>query len=207
LDLPETPTTTNWWAQAPSWPTLIVAIALFLSTCWYARLPAQPLRWVLSALTLWPLFFLTWTLRLAVSTASQPARLGQILRMHPMRWALAPSLCAAALIVFFSGVCCRIGFELSRTQMDRVMQQALASPDHPPTPQGWVGLYRIERVTCYRSGLHGESDPQGEWGCTFTVAGADEGHGGFNYASAHREPSIGERDFGGGWFSWYHYPT
>jgi hypothetical protein len=200
--------TTGLWAQPPGWPLQIVAVALFVVTCWYARLPTQPLVWTLASVVLWPLLLLIWIFRFAMSKTSQRTSLMRILLMDRMRWGSAPGLCLIAFVLVASGWCCRIGFELSRKQMDRVMQQALASPSDPPTPKGWVGLYRIERVACFRVGIHGEWDPKGDWGCTLTLPDADEGHGGFNYISGRaRKPSIGERELGGGWFSWYHYPT
>jgi hypothetical protein len=188
-----------WWVTSPGWPTQSAAILAFLWTCWYAILPAMPLKAVL-VLLLWLVLAAVLVLRLFLRYTALEKHKNPTSGIDRVRWSLIPALCFLALTLMFSGLGCRIGFALSRPSLERLLQKAMASPQ-PLQPKGFVGLYRIQSVGCSST-----TDPRQ---CVIDLLDADEGHGGFRYESkpVHHVPSTEEMDLGDGWYSWRHWPT
>jgi len=118
-----------------------------------------------------------------------------------LRWSSVPVSVIAALALMSSGLGERIGFAICRPEMNRVMQQALASPERPPQVRR-IGPYRINQVTCERT-------PNSyDWRCRIALEDANGGNGGFYYTARlpHERWFLKETDLGGGWYSWAHWP-
>jgi hypothetical protein len=191
-----------------SWISLSILGLLFIWTLWYAILPAKPLG-VFVVVLLWFVAGAVWLLALFTRFISLWKLQQRISPAECLCWSIMPMVGILSVVLLFSSLGYRLGFALSRPAMDRLMQQSLSSPEHPPTVTGWIGLYRIQRVSCSRMGPDGLSAPNGSWSCSIFLQDADEGHGGFYYVgpSPLKKPFSGDTDLGNGWYAWRHWPT
>jgi len=196
---PPAPQVRLWWTRPPGWPTHLVSGALFLWLSWYSLFPivwAAILPFVLSLLWLG-----AWGVRLFLRITAPPNAAPPMSLKAGLRWSSVPILVIAALALMSSGLGVRIGFEMCRPEMNRVMQQAMASPDRPPQVRR-VGPYRIRQVTCERT-------PNSyEWRCRIALQDANNGNGGFYYTTRlpHERWFPKETDLGGDWYAWASWP-
>jgi hypothetical protein len=177
----------------------LISAALFLWLFWHSLFPID-----------WggiPVFFLSllwlgaWGVRLLLRMTAPPNARPPISLKAGLRWSSVPILVIAALALMSTDRVERIAFEMCRPEMNRVVQQAMASPDRPPQVR-WIGPYRISQFTCGRF-------PNGsEWECLIALQDANGGNGGFYYTTRlhHERRFPKETDLGGGWYSWAYWP-
>lgn len=188
--------------------SLSILALLFIWTLWYAILPAQPLG-TLVVVLLWFVAGAIWLLALLMRFITLRKLQQHMSPVERLCWSIMPTVGILSFVLLFSSLGYRLGFALSRPAMDRLMQQSLSSPEHPPTVTGWVGLYRVQRVSCSPMGSDGLWAVNGSWTCSIFLLDADGGHGGFYYvgSSPLKKPFSGDADLGNGWYAWQHWPT
>jgi hypothetical protein len=176
------------------WPSHLVSAGLLLWLCWYARLPSMP--WSVFALyLLWMVFFILWlAVRIVVwiSERSQPRK------AHWLPWSVTPVLFVLGFVVSYSGVVCRLAFEMNRPAFDRLAQQELASPNSR-LGGGPLGVYEVEEVEYLRI------DPAEPEEVIIYIAPFGR-HVGFLYCPKCQsaDPSR-RRNLGGGWYTFISY--
>lgn len=196
---PPEPRVRLWWIERPGWPSHLISVALFLWLFWYSLFP---INWGgIPAFFLSLLWLAVWVVRLFLRVTAPPNAAPPISLKAVLCWSSAPILVIAAWVLKTSDLGVRIGFELCRPAMNRVMQQAQASPDRPLQVR-WVGPYRIQQVSC------GQPPNSNESTCRVSLKDANGGNGGFYYAARlpHERAFQKETDLGGGWYAWAHWP-
>jgi hypothetical protein len=174
------------------WPSHLISAAMLLWLCWYARLPSFP--WVVLALyLLWILFLILWLVALMIARSSD--RMHER-RMHWSKWSVTPALVVLGFVVSYSGIVCRVAFELNRPALDRLARQMMASPNSSLDVRS-VGVYQIEYIS-YRAASPGAPEA-----VLIDVAPFSR-HEGFTYCpKCVRSPHdyFLRLDLGGGWYT------
>ena len=175
---------------APGLPMHLVSAFLLLWTCWETLAPGSvALVYVIFG---WVFWMGVWLIRGVLRMAIGLRHRSQVSSAQWLHWSIEPLLCAAAVALIYSGVLLHVAFDISRPDMDRLAQQALATPGDLPLPGGRAGLYEVEKVRCFRV------DPSRPEVIIYLVGGA----GGFGYTPKSYNPLL--KDLGGGWYAWVH---
>gem|GEM_PF-3681596 len=189
---------------APGIKTIAGALLLFLWIAWYSLLPAWPLESI-GIFLLGMIYAGILVILFLIRCRKVGNTDGTMSASHLIRWSVIWVLGVLA-IVLMNGWGRHIGFDLSRADMDRLVQRARSSPKQYLELHQRVGIYRVSRISCGQDTLGHFED---NWICEIVLTDADDDHGGFYYAP---KPTMfenypGTMALGGGWFTWRHYPT
>jgi hypothetical protein len=172
---------------APGLPMHLLSAFLLLWTGWETSVPGSlasvyVVVWWVCLMGVW---LIRGVLRVLMGFRHR-SRAGSARWLH---WSIEPLLFASAVALFYSGALLHVRFDISRAAMDRLAQQALATPNDSPLPGGRAGLYEVEKVRCFRVD---PAKPE-----VFIYLVGDEGS--FMYSPNPQSPFV--KDLGGGWYA------